>query len=106
MIVDKTIEIATMLGLAGIGVIGVIFQISVPVRFKYYSNAAVLFCIVLAGVLFLKQRKGFLIWIVQSLQRIRIKFSFLEEKRDKIKETDDYVSGFSRKDKKGIVILF
>ncbi len=109
VVVDKTIEITTMLGLAVIGVVGVIFQISVPVRFKYFSSAVILFCVVLVGVLFFKQRKGLLLWIVQSLQKIRIKFSFFEEKRDKIKETDDYISGFYKKNKRDffkILILY
>mgnify|MGYP001035772246 CR=1 FL=1 len=106
VIVDKTIEIITALILTVIGVLVAVFRISVPLRFKYISSAAILFAILLILFIFLKQRKGLLTWFVQSLERIRIKLSFFERKKEKIKETDDYVSDFYRKNKRGFLTIF
>ena len=41
-----------------------------------------------------KQKKGLLIWFVDLLKKMKLKFSFLEKNRKKIKETDTYISDF------------
>ncbi len=106
VIVDKTIEIITALLLTIIGVLVAVFRISVPDGFKYISMTGILLAILLVLFIFLKQRKGLLTWFVQCLQRIRIKLSFFEEKREKIRETDDYVSDFYSQNKKEFLRIF
>jgi len=99
VIIDKTIEIITALTLALIGVLMVVFQISLPLKFKYYSVIGIFFIILVAGLLFYKQREGILTWGVYLLKRIKLKFSFIEKRRQKIREIDDYVLDFYRKNK-------
>ncbi|MCD6517369.1 MAG: flippase-like domain-containing protein [Candidatus Aminicenantes bacterium] len=106
VIVEKTVEIITALLLTVIGVLMAVFRISIPEGFKYISIIGILFAVLLILFVFLKQRKGLITWFVQSLQRVRIKLSFFEEKREKIRETDDYISGFYNKNKKEFLRIF
>ena len=106
VIVDKTVEIVTALLLTIIGVMVAVFRISIPDGFKYVSMVGILFAVLLVLFIFLKQKKGLLTWFVQCLQRIRIKLSFFEEKREKIRETDDYVSDFYCKNKREFLRIF
>lgn len=99
VIVDKTIEILSALSLVVLSVWVAFFRISLPMRFKYFLGLGILFMVLLMGFLFLKQKKGLLTWVVRVLQKINLKFSFIEKRENKIKETDDYVSGFYRKNK-------
>lgn len=64
------------------------------------------FVSLLAAYIFNKQRKSFFIWLVDALKKIKIKFKFLEKNRDKIKETDAYISDFYSNHKNTFFFVF
>jgi uncharacterized protein (TIRG00374 family) len=106
VIVDKTIEIMAALIMTVIGVIVALSQVSFPAKIKYLSIALIVVFILLVFFVFIQQKKGFLSWIIQSLQKVRIKFSFIEGRMSKLRETDKYVSNYYKKNQRDFLRIF
>jgi uncharacterized protein (TIRG00374 family) len=108
-VVDKTIELLATILLVVIGV--AIALIKIPMsggqRLVFISLAAV---VVLSGAFILKkQKKGLFIWLIDLLKKVKLKFKFLEKNRQKIRETDAYISDFYAHHHKifpGVFILY
>jgi uncharacterized protein (TIRG00374 family) len=103
VIVDKTIEILMMIFFIIVGVAIAVTQIPMPRRYKYIFTAFVLLSLLFAVIIFVKQKQGFFIWIVNMLEKIKIKFKFIERNRARIEETDEYISNFYRNHKKAFL---
>lgn len=106
VIVDKTIEILTMISFTIIGVTIAITQIPMPGKYKFLLIAFVLGAILFAVLILVKQRQGFFTWIINTLERIKIKFKFIEKNRAKVKETDEHISDFYRNHRSIFLIVF
>jgi len=48
----------------------------------------------------IKQKQGFLLWLLKLLKKLKLKFRFIEKNREKIMETDKYISDFYSKHSK------
>jgi len=94
VVVDKTIEFLAFTLLFLIGVCAAVIIISMPASKKTLFVSMAVLLIMLAVGLFKKQKKGLLLWLLDLLKTIKLKFTFLEKNRDKIKETDSYISDF------------
>ncbi|MBN2409447.1 MAG: flippase-like domain-containing protein, partial [Candidatus Aminicenantes bacterium] len=94
VIVDKTIELLAMLSFLVAGFAIGIFRLAWPPRTIILSFSAVIVAASLVVVFYLQQKKGLLTWIFDTLERIRIRFSFIEKNRAKIKETDRLIMSF------------
>lgn len=106
VVVDKTIELLATVGLVGIGVVVAALIFSMPSGLKM---TFVLLAVILAafiGYLFMKQRDGFFIWLLDLMKKLRIKSRRLENQRDKIKDTDALISDFYRHNKKTFSLVF
>ena len=106
VIVDKTIEILTIILFIIIGVTIAIAQIPMPGQYKFIFIAFMLAATLFGLFLLFKQKQGFFIWIINALGKIKIKSKFIEKNRAKIKEIDNYISDFSRDHKKSFFIVF
>jgi uncharacterized protein (TIRG00374 family) len=96
VIVDKTIELLTVIFFTIFGVVMAIARISMPVKLKtiFIVSSAVLFLLLL--FVMSKQRKGLFEWLVKSLAKMKIRPGVLQKNMEKIKETDEYISDFYR----------
>jgi uncharacterized protein (TIRG00374 family) len=103
---DKTIELLATILLVMVGVVLAIMKIAMPDTQKVvFVLLAILVCS-LAIFLFNKQRKSFFIWLIDSLKKVKIKFKYLEKKRDKIRETDAHIADFYSNHKKTFFYVF
>jgi len=106
VIIDKTIEILTIVLLIIVGVIIAITQIPMPNQYKFLFIMFMIGATLFALFISIKQRHGFLLWIVKALEKIKIRFRFIEKKRDKIEEIDFHISGFYRDHRKTFLLVF
>lgn len=104
VIVDKTIEILTIIFFIIIGVAIAVTQIPMPRQHKFLFIGFVLAAILFGLFLLSKQKQGFFIWIINALEKI--KFKFIEKNISKIKEIDNYISDFYRNNRKKFFIVF
>lgn len=94
VIVDKTIELLAMLSFLVAGFVIGIVRLSWPPRYIILSLSAVAIATSLVIILYLQQKRGLLAGIFNILEKLRIRFSFIEKNRDKIKETDRLITSF------------
>ena len=104
--IDKTMEILSMIFLIIIGVTIAIALIPMPGHFKFLLVAFVVGAILFGLFILIKQRQGFFIWIINVLERIKIKFKFIEKHKTKIKEIDAYISEFYGHHRSTFIIVF
>lgn len=69
-------------------------QFAMPFRAKVILAASVAF--LGAAILFVlaKQRRGFFLWLIAALAKLRIRFKFLQTQMPNIQETDQHISDF------------
>jgi uncharacterized protein (TIRG00374 family) len=96
VIIDKTTEYLAVVFITIIGVVSVFFRISLPVKLKTIFIGGVTIALLFVLFILFKQKKGLLGWVVDLIGKLRIRFKFLEKNREKIKETDGYISEFYR----------
>lgn len=106
VIVDKTIHVFTMIIFIIIGIIIAIAKIALWRELKIVFIAFLFGSVIFTVFVFIKQTQGFLMWIVRSLERIKIKIRFFATHKEKIEEIDGYVSDFYRKHKRAFLIVF
>lgn len=94
VVVDKTIEFLTVVFFTIIGVAVVIYRIPLPPELKILFIGTVVLCSVLLLLLVSKQKKGLLEWLFNMLAKVKIRIKAVERNREKIKETDRYISEF------------
>jgi len=94
IVVDRTLEISSVIFFAVIAAVITVTQI--PMSFRAKAILAVLIAFLSVFILFMlaKQRQGFFLWIIAALGKIRIRFKFLQKYMPKIQETDEYISDF------------
>jgi uncharacterized protein (TIRG00374 family) len=106
VIVDKTIEVLTIILMIIAGVIIAVSRIQLPTHYKLillgFVSGAFFFII----FIFVKQRQGFLNWIFNTLKKIKIKPKFIEKNREKIAEIDTDISKFYKSHKKTFLLVF
>jgi uncharacterized protein (TIRG00374 family) len=100
VIVDKTMELLSLIAFAIIGVGVAITRISMPVKYQVFLIAFVAVGSLLLFLILSKQKKGFIGWIVRLLGKLRIRIKALERNKKKIEETDKYISEFYRNQRK------
>ncbi|HLP60647.1 MAG TPA: lysylphosphatidylglycerol synthase transmembrane domain-containing protein [Candidatus Deferrimicrobium sp.] len=96
VVLDKTIEFLAAIVFTIIGVIIIFYRIPLPGKVKTIFIGGVAICSLLLFFLFRKQKKGMLGWMVDLLARFKIRPRYFEKHREKIKETDEYISEFYR----------
>ncbi|MCK4763737.1 MAG: flippase-like domain-containing protein [Candidatus Aminicenantes bacterium] len=106
VIVDKTIESFTVIFFTIIGVTIAIARIPMPGKYKIIFISFVCLTSLLLVFIFYKQKKGFFGWIINLLGKMKIRPKFLENNKEKIEETDRYISEFYRKHKNLFVKVF
>ncbi|MBN2246079.1 MAG: flippase-like domain-containing protein, partial [Candidatus Aminicenantes bacterium] len=94
VILDKTIEILTVILFTVIGLSIALIRIPIPSNLKFFLISSVAIVCLFIVFLIYKQKKGLLIWITDLVGKTRIRFKALEKKRDKIEEADHYISEF------------
>jgi len=96
VIVDKTIELVSILSFTIIGVIVAISRIKMPGKMKVvfltFSFGAAIFLFFLV----IKQKKGFFTWLVKLLAKIKIKPRIIQRSQEKIVELDHHISNYYR----------
>lgn len=100
VVVDKTTELMATIGLIVIGVIVAVFVFDMHPGLKLTFMALAAFLVVFVTYLYLKQKKGFFIWMLDLMRKLKIRPKKLENERDKIQDADTYISGFYRNHKK------
>ncbi|MBN1272949.1 MAG: flippase-like domain-containing protein [Candidatus Aminicenantes bacterium] len=99
VILDKTIEILTVIVFAVIGLTIALIRISIPTNMKIFLIGSVAMVILFVAFLIHKQRKGLLTWLSDLIGKVRIRLKFLQKSREKIEEADLYISEFLTKHK-------
>lgn len=96
VIVDKTIELVSIISFTIIGVIVAISRIKMPGKMKVvfltFSFGAAIFLFFLV----IKQKKGFFTWLVKLLAKIKIKPRIIQRSQEKIVELDHHISNYYR----------
>jgi len=94
VILDKTIEILTVVFFTVIGLSIVLIRIPIPPNLKFFLICSVSIVCLFIAFMIHKQKKGLLIWLTDLVGKTRIRFKFLEKNREKIEEADLYISEF------------
>ncbi len=96
VIVDKTIELVSIISFTIIGVILAISRLGMPLKIKIvflcFSFGAAIFLFLLV----LRQKKGFFTWMVKLLSKIKIKPRIIQRSQEKIAELDHHISSYYR----------
>jgi uncharacterized protein (TIRG00374 family) len=106
VIIDKTTEYFAVVFITIIGVVSVFFRIPLPMKLKTIFIGGVTIASLFVLFIISKQKKGLLGWVVDLIGKLRIRFKFLEKNREKIKETDAYISEFYRSHRGAFVKVF
>ena len=106
VIIDKTIELMSTVLFAFIGVIVAVITIYMSNTLRVMLIFSAVVSIVFFAFIFKKQKNGFFLWLIDSMKKIKIRFKFLERNREKIKETDVYISSFYNENKKTFLYIF
>lgn len=100
VILDKTIEILTVVFFTIIGLSIALIRISIPPNMKFFLIGAIVIVCLFITFLIHKQKKGLLIWLTDLVGKTRIRSKALEKNREKIEEADQYISEFFTTHKK------
>lgn len=106
VVVDKTIELVAMVLLFLTAELVAVLYLSMPYTRKIFFVVLAVLIVALSVWLLRKQKKGLLIWFVDLLKKMKLKFTFLEKNRKKLKETDTYISDFLTTKKGEFVKIF
>lgn len=106
VIVDKTIELLTVIVFTIIGVSIALTRIPLPGKLKTLFVGFVVVASLLLLFIISKQKKGLFGWLRDLLLKMRLKFKFLEKHRKTIEETDEYISDFYRRHRKAFIRVF
>ena len=106
VIVDKTTEYLAVVFITIIGVVSVFFRIPLPVKLKAIFIGGVIIASLFVLFIISKQKKGLLSWVLGLIDKLRIRFKFLEKNRGKIKETDEHISEFYRSHRGAFLKVF
>jgi glycosyltransferase 2 family protein len=106
VIVDKTIEFISVIVFTIIAVAVAIIRIPMPGKIKTLLISSATAGMLLLLFVLSKQKKGMFEWFIELMARMKIKFKFLEKNREKIKETDVYISDFYRKHRMAFLKVF
>ena len=106
VIVDKTIEFIVYIFFTIIGVAIAITKIRMPDEYKIVLIGFVFLSTILILFFISKQKKGLFTWIIRILEKIKIRFKIFERNKEKIEETDEYISDFYNKHKKVFIKVF
>jgi len=106
VIVDKTVEFLAGLSTIALAVVFLITEFALPSRQKIELFAAIGALMLVLIFLVLKQKQGLFTWALDTLRKIKIRIPFLENRRDKILETDAHISEFYGRNKVLFLALF
>jgi uncharacterized protein (TIRG00374 family) len=106
VIVDKTIEFLAGVSTIVLAVVFLITEFALPRRQKIELFAAISGLVLLLLFLVLKQKQGLLTWGLDTLKKIKIRIPFLENRRDRILETDAHISDFYNRNTGLFLALF
>jgi len=106
VIIDKTMELLSLVGFAIIGVGIAITRIPMPAKYQVFLVSFVVAGTLLLFLILSKQKKGFIGWIVTILGKVRIRLKALERNKEKIAETDEYISEFYLNQRKRFWLVF
>jgi uncharacterized protein (TIRG00374 family) len=106
VIVDKTIEIMTMIILMVTGVVLGLTRISLPGKSWVMMTLGILSIGGLIAFIYHKQRTGLFTWAKDLLLKLRISPSVLIKNSDRIEETDRYISLFHREHRGAFLTVF
>ena len=106
VVVDKTIEFLAGLSTIALAVVFLITEFALPRRQKIELFAAIAALMLLLFFLILKQKQGLFTWALDTLKKIKIRIPFLENRRDKILETDAHIADFYGRNKGLFLGLF
>jgi len=99
VVVDKTIEFLTIIGFVVIGLAVALTKIPIPLPGKIFLIVTILGAALLVLLLFFKQRRGFFLWLINCLKKVKIRFALIEKNREKLQRVDTYISAFYSKHK-------
>lgn len=94
VIVDKTIEFIIAVVFTILGVTLAVTKFAMPVKMRVIFIVFVVLATALISFVFSKQKKGLFTWLVTRLEKFKFKPKIIERNRDKIAETDEYISDF------------
>lgn len=106
VIVDKTIELLSGALFIALGVTVLFARIALPVKLKFFFIGGVVLFALFILFVFFKQQKGLLVWVIDCMSRIKIRFKFMEKAREKLKETDEHISEFYRNHRRAFLKVF
>lgn len=94
VVVDKTVEFLTVIIFCVFALVLLLYRITLPLQIKTLFITGVAVSLLVILFLISKQRKGFFGWLIDRLAKMKIRPKILERNRDKIKETDEFISDF------------
>jgi uncharacterized protein (TIRG00374 family) len=104
IILDKTLEILTVLVFTVVGVILTVVLFPVPGKVKIVFLGCVLVGFLFILFIIAKQRRGLISWLIGLIQKIRIRPRILDRHREKIEEVDEHMADFLRSRPKALAL--
>jgi hypothetical protein len=106
VIVDKTIEVFTTIFFIIIGVAIALYRITMARQYQFLFVAFLIASIFFGILLFFRQKQGFIMGFINTLERMKIRFKFIVKNKLKIEEIDDHISDFYRNHRKRFLVVF
>jgi len=94
VVVDKTVELLSTACLVTIGVLTALATVSMEGYQRLIFLCLLILLISAVVFLYRKQKKGLLLWLIDGLKKLKLKFKFIEKRRDSLAETDSLISRF------------
>jgi uncharacterized protein (TIRG00374 family) len=96
IIVDKTVELISIITFIIIGVILALSRLKMSQELKIVFLVFCFGAVIFMGVLVLQQKKGFFSLLVKLLSKIKIKPRLIQRSQEKIEELDNHISHYYR----------
>lgn len=105
VIVDRTLQIAAIVSLIFLGNVVALFKLDLPSSVRYLLGGTVTFLVGVIFFLVISQTKGLSEKVFRLGQRLKIK-ALSEERLKKMKEMDNHIHAFYRKDRRLFVVCY
>jgi uncharacterized protein (TIRG00374 family) len=106
VVVDKTVELLASACLITLGVLAALATVSMGGFQKLVFLFLLTVLITLIVFLYRKQKKGLFLWLLDGLKKLKLRFNFLEKRRESLIETDMLISRFYTEHKSEFLLIY
>ncbi|HUU04476.1 MAG TPA: lysylphosphatidylglycerol synthase transmembrane domain-containing protein [Patescibacteria group bacterium] len=106
VVLDKSIEMMATVLMMSLGLFIALSRIRMAAMQRILFLSLTAAAVVLILLFFRRQKKGLFIWILETLKKLRIKSKYLENKRERLIETDMIIADFYSHHRRSFLRVF